>query len=64
MTFAEEAGLTVLAPPIRTPFKNINGQVQGPGGWQVTLLQLETLQERTRTRFATDAHGATVKALT
>ena len=58
MTCAEDAGLTVLAPPIRTPFETINGRVQGPDGWQLTFFQeLETLQERTgRKGFATDAH--------
>ncbi|MET3923229.1 VOC family protein [Arthrobacter sp. UYEF20] len=60
MTSAEEFGLKVLAPPIRTPFETINGRVQGPAGWQLTFFQeLETLQERTsRKGFTTDVHRA------
>lgn len=44
---AESAGATVLAPPVRTPFRSLNARVQGPAGWQVTFFQeLESLAER------------------
>jgi len=43
------AGVDLLAPPTRTPFRSLNARVQGPAGWQVTLFQeLETLEQRRR----------------
>lgn len=51
-----DAGRPLLAPAVETPFRSLNGRVQGPAGWQVTFFQeLETLEERTRrTGFTTD----------
>ncbi len=51
-----EAGRPLLAPAVETPFRSLNGRVQGPAGWQVTFFQeLETLAERSRrTGFVTD----------
>lgn len=51
-----DAGRPLLAPAVETPFRSLNGRVQGPAGWQVTFFQeLETLEERSRrTGFTTD----------
>ena len=51
-----EAGRPLLAPAVESPFRSLNGRVQGPAGWQVTFFQeLETLEERERrTGFTTD----------
>ena len=56
VTAAEEAGRTVVAPPVRTPFRSLNARIEGPAGWQVTFFQeLESLEERTRHEgFTTD----------
>ncbi len=57
---AEESGANILALPTETPFRTINGRVQGPAGWQVTFFQeLETLDQRqSRQGFSTDARRA------
>ncbi|NGZ99980.1 VOC family protein [Nocardioides sp. W3-2-3] len=49
-------GRPLIAPAVETPFRSLNGRVQGPAGWQVTFFQeLETLEERSaRDGFATD----------
>lgn len=51
-----EAGRPLIAPAVETPFRSLNGRVEGPAGWQVTFFQeLETLEERTaRDGFTTD----------
>jgi hypothetical protein len=50
----------VIAPPIVTPFRTINGRISGPAGWQVTFFQeLESLDERSRREgFTTDDRRA------
>lgn len=54
---AEQAGMSVVASPVETPFRTINARIQGPAGWQVTFFQeLESLDERSqRDGFTTDA---------
>lgn len=50
------AGMSVIAPPVETPFRSLNARVRGPAGWQVTFFEeLETLEERSqREGFTTD----------
>lgn len=54
------AGRALVAPAVETPFRSVNGRVEGPAGWQVTFFQeLETLEERSRrTGFTTDDERA------
>lgn len=51
-----EAGATVIAPPVETPFRSLNARVEGPAGWHVTFFQeLETVEQRAqREGFLTD----------
>lgn len=34
-----EAGATLIAPPIETPWRSLNARLEGPGGLQLTLFQ-------------------------
>lgn len=34
-----DAGATLIAPPIETPWRSLNARLEGPGGLQLTLFQ-------------------------
>ncbi|GAB2980116.1 hypothetical protein GCM10027212_19160 [Actinotalea caeni] len=50
-----EAGATVVAEPVETPWRSLNSRLDAPAGLQITLFQeLESREERTaRDGFAT-----------
>lgn len=52
-----EAGATLVAPPVETPWRSLNARLDGPAGLRITLFQeLESLDDRqTRPAFGTDA---------
>jgi predicted enzyme related to lactoylglutathione lyase len=46
-TRLSDAGATVLAEPVETPWRSLNSRLDAPAGLQLTLFQeLETLEER------------------
>ncbi|QYG95596.1 VOC family protein [Iamia sp. SCSIO 61187] len=48
-TRLSEAGATVLAEPVETPWRSLNSRLDAPAGLQLTLFQeLESLEERAR----------------
>ena len=55
-TRLSEAGATVLAEPVETPWRSLNSRLDAPAGLQLTLFQeLETLDHRTeREGFGTE----------
>jgi predicted enzyme related to lactoylglutathione lyase len=38
-THLTEAGATLIAPPIETPWRSLNARLEGPAGLQLTLFQ-------------------------
>ena len=52
-----EAGATLVASPVETPWRSLNARLDGPAGLRITLFQeLESLDDRqTRPAFGTDA---------
>ncbi len=43
-----DAGATLIAPPVETPWRSLNSRLDAPAGLQITLFQeLEALDERT-----------------
>ena len=52
-----EAGATLIAPPVETPWRSLNSRLDAPAGLQITLFEeLESLEERAaKPGFGTDA---------
>ncbi|CAN5610869.1 hypothetical protein BH10ACT7_BH10ACT7_26720 [soil metagenome] len=48
-TTLEQAGASVVAPPVETPWRSLNARLEAPGGLQITAYQeLDSLEERSQ----------------